>query len=117
MESKSVPTATNAAYGVVSHDQSSSGDVAMYEIVGQPPSSSARPTAHPPFDYQHSSQGPPLTDSPYDVIAKVERQDGYVDDRYTLLIFVFVFCSLVYDNTKNIIKKRKESLWLILPSL
>ncbi|CAI8052360.1 Vacuolar protein sorting-associated protein 35 [Geodia barretti] len=32
VESKSVPTATNAAYGVVSHDQSSSGDVAMYEI-------------------------------------------------------------------------------------
>ncbi|CAI8031820.1 MAM domain-containing glycosylphosphatidylinositol anchor protein 1 [Geodia barretti] len=69
VESKSVPTATNAAYGVVSHDQSSSGDVAMYEIVGQPPSSSARPTAHPPSDYPHSSQGPPLTDSPYDVIA------------------------------------------------
>ena len=42
MESKSVPTASNAAYGVVSHDQSSSGDVAMYEIVGQPSSSSAR---------------------------------------------------------------------------
>ena len=63
---KSVPTATNAAYGVVSHDQSSSGDVAMYEIA---PSSSARPTAHPPSDNPHSSQEPPLTDSPYDVIA------------------------------------------------
>ena len=68
---KSVPTATNAAYGVVSHDQSSSGDVAMYEIA---PSSSAKPTAHPPSDYPpsdypHSSQGPPLIDSPYDVIA------------------------------------------------
>ena len=64
MESKSVPTASNAAYGVVSHDQSSSGDVAMYEIVGQPSSSSTRPTA----DLQ-SSQGPPLTHTHYGVIA------------------------------------------------
>ena len=69
MESKSVPTASNAAYGVVSHDQSSSGDVAMYEIVGQPSSSSARPTADPPSDYLQSSQGPPLTHTQYDVIA------------------------------------------------
>ncbi|CAI8048665.1 Vacuolar protein sorting-associated protein 35 [Geodia barretti] len=51
------------------NEQSSSGDVAMYEIVGQPPSSSARPTADLPSHYPHSSQGPPLTDTPYDVIA------------------------------------------------
>ena len=69
MESKSVPTASNAAYGVVSHNQSSSGDVAMYEIVGQPSSSSARPTADPPSDYLQSSQGPPLTHTHYDAIA------------------------------------------------
>ena len=69
MESKSVPTASNAAYGVVSHDQSSSGDVAMYEIVGQPSSSSARPTADPPSHYLQSSQGPPLIHTHYDVIA------------------------------------------------
>ena len=68
MESKSVPTASNAAYGVVSHDQSSCGDVAMYEIVGQPSSSSARPTVDPPSDYLLSSQGPPLTHTHYDVI-------------------------------------------------
>ena len=50
-EGKSVPTASNAAYGVVSHDLQSGGgegDVAMYEVVGQPPS--ATPTAHPPSD-------------------------------------------------------------------
>ena len=69
METKSVPTASNAAYGVVSHDQSSSGDVAIYEIVGQPSSSSARPTADPPSDYLQSSQGPFLTHTHYDVIA------------------------------------------------
>ena len=69
MESKSVPTASNAAYGVVSHDHSSSGDVAMYEIVGQPSSSSARPTADPPSHYLQSFQGPPLTHTHYDVIA------------------------------------------------
>ena len=68
MESKSVPTASNAAYGVVSHDQSSSRDVAMYEIVGQPSSSSARPTADPPSHYLQSSQGPPLTHTHYHVI-------------------------------------------------
>ena len=69
MESKSVPIASNAAYGVVSHDQSSSGDVAMYEIVGQPSSSSARPTADPPSHYLQSSQGPPLTHTHCDIIA------------------------------------------------
>ena len=50
-EGKSVPTASNAAYGVVSHDLQcggGGGDVAMYEMVGQPPS--ATPTAHPPSD-------------------------------------------------------------------
>ena len=50
-EGKSVPTASNAAYGVVSHDLQSGGgggDVAMYEMVGQPPS--ATPTAHSPSD-------------------------------------------------------------------
>ena len=55
---KSVPTASN---GVVSRDLQSGGgggDVAMYEMVGQPPS--ATPTAHPPSDYLYpsSSQGP-----------------------------------------------------------
>ena len=47
-EGKSVPTASNAAYGVVSHDLQSGGgggDVAKYEMVGQP-----TPTAHPPSD-------------------------------------------------------------------
>ena len=37
-EGKSVPTASNAAYGVVSHDLQSGGgggDVAMYEMVAQ----------------------------------------------------------------------------------
>ena len=70
--SKSVPTDSNAAYGVVvSQGQRSSGDVAMYEIVGQPQSlSSARPTGGRPSD---SAQRPPLTHthddpSPYDVI-------------------------------------------------
>ena len=63
-EGKSVPTASNAAYGVVSHDLQSGGgggDVAMYEMVGQPPS--ATPTAHSPSDYLHpsSSQGPMLS--------------------------------------------------------
>ena len=51
-EGKSVPTASNAAYGVVSHDLQSGGgggDVAMYEMVGQPPS--VTPTAHPPSGY------------------------------------------------------------------
>ena len=66
-EGKSVPTASNAAYGVVSHDLQSGGgggDVAMYEMVGQPPS--ATPTAHPPSDYLHpsSSQGPTDTQDP-----------------------------------------------------
>ena len=71
-EGKSVPTASNAAYGVVSHDLQSGGgggDVAMYEMVGQPPS--ATPTAHPPSDYLHpaSSQGPTDSQDPaYDVI-------------------------------------------------
>ena len=75
VDSKSVPTASNAAYGVVvSHGQRSSGgdDVAMYEIVGQPrsSSSSARSTGGCPSD---SAQRPPLTHthddpSPYDVI-------------------------------------------------
>ena len=68
MESKSVPTASNAAYGVVSHDQSSSGDVAMYQIVGQPSSSSARPIVDPPSHYFQSSQGPPLNHTHYNVI-------------------------------------------------
>ena len=63
-EGKSVPTASNAAYGVVSHDLQSGGgggDVAMYEMVGQPPS-----TVHPPSDYLHlsSSQGPTDTQDP-----------------------------------------------------
>ena len=69
--SKSVPTASNAAYGVVvSQGQRSSGDVAMYEIVGQPQSSSsARSTGGRPSD---TPQRPPLTHthddpSPYDV--------------------------------------------------
>ena len=72
-EGKSVPTASNAAYGVVSHDLQSGeggGDVAMYEMVGQPPS--ATPTAHSPSDYLHpsSSQGPTETQDPeYAVIA------------------------------------------------
>ena len=72
VDSKSVPTASNAAYGVVvSQGQRSSGDVAMYEIVGQPQSSSsARPTGGHSSD---SIQRPPLTHthdgpSPYDVI-------------------------------------------------
>ena len=43
-EGKSVPIASNAAYGVVSHDLQSGGDVAMYEMVDQPPS--VTPTAH-----------------------------------------------------------------------
>ena len=46
-EGKSVATASNAAYGVVSHDMQSGGgggDVAMYEMVDQPPS--VTPTAH-----------------------------------------------------------------------
>ena len=60
-EGKSVPTASNAAYGVVSHNLQSGGgggDVTMYEMVGQPPS--VTPTAHLPSDYLHplSSQGP-----------------------------------------------------------
>ena len=38
----------------------------MYEIVGQPPSSSARPTADLFSDYPHSSQGPPPSDSIFD---------------------------------------------------
>ena len=63
-----LPVMQPIAYGVVSHDQSSSGDVAMYEIVGQPSSSSARPTADPPSHYLQSSQGPPLTHTHYDVI-------------------------------------------------
>ena len=62
-EGKSVPIASNAAYGVVSHDLQSGGgggDVAMYEMVGQPPA--ATPTAHPSSGYLHpSSQGPPDT--------------------------------------------------------
>ena len=72
-EGKSVPTASNAAYGVVSHDLQcggGGGDVAMYEMVGQPPS--ATQTAHPPSDYLHpsSSQGPTDTQDPaYAVIA------------------------------------------------
>ena len=72
--SKSVPTANNAAYGVVvSQGQRSSGDVAMYEIVGQPSSSSsARPTGGHPSD---SAQRPPIIHthydpSPYDVISQ-----------------------------------------------
>ena len=53
-EGKSVPTASNAAYGVVSHDLQSGGgggDVAMYEMVGQPPS--ATPTAHTTSTHHH----------------------------------------------------------------
>ena len=65
-EGKSVPTVSNAAYGVVSHDLQcggGGGDVAMYEMVGQPPS--ATPTAHLPSDYLHpSSQGPTDTQDP-----------------------------------------------------
>ena len=68
MESKSVPTASNAAYGMVSHDHSSSGNVVMHERVGQPSSSSARPTADPVSNYLQSSQGPPLTHTHHDVI-------------------------------------------------
>ena len=72
-EGKSVPTASNAAYGVVSHDLQcggGGGDVAMYEMVDQPPS--ATPTAHTPSDYLHpsSSQGPTYTrDLAYAAIA------------------------------------------------
>ena len=63
-EGKSVPTASNAAYGVVSHNPQSGGgggDVAMYEMVGQPPS--ATQTAHPP-SHPSSSQGPTDTQDP-----------------------------------------------------
>ena len=74
VDSKSVPAASNAAYGVVvSQGQRSSGDVAMYEIVGQPQSSSsAKSTGGRPSD---SAQRPPLTHthddpSPYDVIPR-----------------------------------------------
>ena len=85
-EGKSVPTASNAAYGVVSHDLQSGGgggDVAMYEMVGQPPS--ATPTAHPPSDYLHpsSSQGPTDTqDLAYAAIA-----NAYLDtDVYFIML-------------------------------
>ena len=44
-----MPTATNMAYGMVSHDQQPSGEEVMYELMNQSqqPSSSqsARPTA------------------------------------------------------------------------
>ena len=46
---KTVPTATNMAYGMVSHDQRSSGEDVIYEMVNQSqqplPSQSVRPTA------------------------------------------------------------------------
>ena len=63
-EGKGVPIASNAAYGVVSPDLQcggGGGDVAMYEMVDQPPS--VTPTAHTPSDYLHPSSSQEPTDT------------------------------------------------------
>ena len=57
-EGNSVPTASNAAYGVASPDLQcggGGGDVAMYETV--------TPTAHIPSDYLHPSSSQEPTDT------------------------------------------------------
>ena len=88
VRAKSVLTASNAAYGVVSRDLQSGGgggDVAMYEMVGQPPS--VTPTAHPPSGYLYpsSSQGPTNTQDPV-----ITGRHCYVDTvRPTFIVLIF----------------------------